>query len=115
MNENLQIALTHALCLAMLAASFWLSGTVLAPYPELGRTLIAGTAGLYGKLAFAPLQAVIQRTLTKLGPDQLQRLVRRVESERPPPPAADPAHADTEPGPFPPSPSARPPRGGGES
>lgn len=115
MNENLQLALTHAVCLGMLAGAFWLSGTALAPYPEVARTLIAAVAGLYGKLAFKPLQAVLERALAQLTPDQLRHVVRRAESSRPPPPmpvVGDPAHADTEPGPFPLSPSARPPRSG---
>ena len=112
-NENLQIALTHALCLAMLGASFWLSGTVLAPYPEVGRALVAGMAGLYGKLAFKPLQAVIERTLLQLSPEQLRKALRHVESTRPPAPDPNDDYEES-PQPFPKSPSARPGRDGGE-
>jgi hypothetical protein len=105
MSEKTQLALTHIVGVAVTAAVFWLSVTVLKPYPDLSHALIGAVALAYGKLGFAPAAAVIEQILKRLTPEQVGRVLARASSR--PPPMPD---AEAEPtSPFPTSPSARPP------
>lgn len=104
MSDKVQLTIVHLACLAVAAGCFWLSATVLEPYPQLGHLLVGGALWVWGKAGFAPVQAVVERLLEKLTPEQVGRVLARASS-RPPPPFND----EQPQSPFPESPSARPP------
>jgi hypothetical protein len=107
MTEKTQLVFAHAACLAAAALAFWLSSTVLKPYPEAGHLLVGAALWMYGKIGFAPAAAVVESILKRLTPEQVGRVLARASS-RPPPMAAGDV-GGVEAGPFPLSPSARPP------
>jgi hypothetical protein len=106
MSEKTQLALLHIAGVAVSALVFWLTTTVLKPYPEISQLLIGAVLWLYGKFGFQPTTAVVESILKRLTPDQVGRVIARASSRPPPmPDAGAPEPAS----PFAKSPSARPP------
>jgi len=81
-DKNASLAI-HAGCVALIAACFALSYTVLKPYPQASSALVILAWWLWGKLGFKPADPVLARILQGLDPSTVARL-----SNRPPAPDA---------------------------
>lgn len=114
-EAKFKVMLLHLGFLLLLLAAVWLSVTVLKPYPDLGKLVIAGVTFAWGQLGFKPADAVLERVLAKLDPQRLNNML----SVRPPnqgnslspPPAAALGRAGALPVEVP-MPPAPPPAGG---
>lgn len=86
-DKNASFAI-HVACVALIAACFVLSYTVLKPYPQASGALVILAWWLWGKLGFKPADPVLARILQGLDPSTVARLSTK------PPAAHEPVPGD---------------------